>query len=143
MKRPGRWNPASAKYDRNEGENSMMKVILTTPLGIKTDLFPEHFSVRQVLEQFQADWSKVVTEVDGEILFEEELDSDLCEFGRDDEVQIHIRSRSEDAPQICISFMSRDEAEDASERKEAAPLSTEEKTRLAGLLAEAIGILGR
>ena len=71
----------------------------------------------------------------------------LPEFGGDDEVQVHIRPKSENASKIRISFRSEDEAEKASERRETAPDSAEEKThrvvvKAQKMLEEAVSILG-
>ena len=71
----------------------------------------------------------------------------LPEFSGDDEVQVHIRPRPENAPQIRISFRPEEEAENASEGREAISDSAEEKThrvvvKAQKMLEEAVSILG-
>ena len=63
----------------------MVKVVLTSSLGRKTDLFSEHTLLREVFEQFHEGCAGTVN---GKLLQQEELDKPLLLFGKESEVWI-------------------------------------------------------
>lgn len=63
----------------------MVKVVMTSLLGRKTDLFSEHALLREVFEQFHEDCAGTVN---GELLQQKDLDKPLLLFEKDAEIRI-------------------------------------------------------
>ena len=86
----------------------MVKVILETASRRLVDLFPEHVSLREALDQLREDCDISAYAVSGVRLDEEDLEKDLVHFSKEDEVRIIAVSKS--APK-CV-----DEPEEMPER---------------------------
>ena len=66
----------------------MIKVILTTMAGRKSDLFPESFTIREVFDALQEDCTSKVLLSDGTVIPEEDLGRCLREYAKDDDMRI-------------------------------------------------------
>ena len=77
----------------------MVKAVMISSSGRKTDLFSEHALLRDVFEQFHEDCAGTVN---GELLQQEDLDKPLLLFGKESEMWIVSTSKavepSEEAP---------------------------------------------
>ena len=72
----------------------MVKVILETASRRLVDLFPEHISVREALNQLREDCDISAYATNGVRLDEEDLEKDLVHFSKEDEVRIITVSKS-------------------------------------------------
>ncbi len=86
----------------------MVKVILETASRRLVDLFPEHISVREVLDELHADCESTVYATNGVRLDEEDLEKDLVHFCKEDEVRICA------VPKTAPKFV--DDPEDTTEK---------------------------
>ncbi len=66
----------------------MIKVIITTIEGRKTDLFPEHLSVRNAFEELDVDYTISINAINGSYLHEEDMDKALHTYERDSVVHL-------------------------------------------------------
>lgn len=74
----------------------MIKVILATAEGQKTDLFPESFSIRDVFREFHEDYVGKAVLVDEVSIPYEKLWSSMREYCRGDMMRISVRIMPEE-----------------------------------------------
>ena len=89
----------------------MIKVLLTTMAGRKTDLFPESFTFKEVFREFQVDCVCKAILVDGELIPEEKLRSSLREYSQDSIMHITVSTITEktEEPDLHVEVMTLDE----------------------------------
>ena len=85
----------------------MVKVVLTSFGGRKTELFSDHTPLREALSQLHAEATNAVLCVNGTRLGDEDYDKALHEFSRDAEVRMDLL-REREEPQAEMPFSSSD-----------------------------------
>ena len=79
----------------------MVKVVMTSAAGCKSDLFSEHALLREVFEQFHEDCAGVVN---GDLLQQEDFDKPLLLFGREAEVWItSVPKKDKSSEEVPVS----------------------------------------
>ena len=94
----------------------MIKVILATEEGQKTDLFPESFSIRDVFREFHEDYVGKAVLVDEESIPYEKLWSSMHEYCRGDMMRISVRIMPEEVEEPDPYVVIPSPEEDASRR---------------------------
>ena len=91
----------------------MIKVILATEEGQKTDLFPESFSIRDVFREFHEEYVGRAVLVDGELIPDDKQWSSMREYCRGSTMRIAVSAIPEKAEETDPQVESVPSEEDA------------------------------